>query len=251
MAQLQTELAKTMSNLGVAEGSEAQNEAADAVAMGKELEEFTAKMEKEGLQPEDLLRAILGEEGIDPSKLNEAAGAGVPSSSGSGAKSSGRSAAAGPPTADSKGSFDETIRKTLERMQASDTSARDAAQTSSDDDQDILAQLMKAMESMDQGGSGGTGGESGDDSDLSNLFLNMMHQLTSKELLYEPMKELNEKFPDWLQENRPTLKKEDLERYETQQSIVKDIVSKFEEPSYSDSHEKDRSFIWEKMQTVC
>ena len=237
MAQLQEEFAKTMTNLGVEPESEAKDQAQEITAMGKELDEFTRKMEKEGLQPEDLLRAILGEEGIDPSKINLDATTGdsQPATSESAKRST---------SAESKGTFEETIRRTMERMQASDSSARDAQHNPSDTDEDILAQLMKAMESADPSTSGG------DDTDLSNLFLNMMHQLTSKDLLYEPMRELDGKFPDWLERNKGNLKPEDQERYQTQQQVVRQIVVKFEESTYSDDNEKDRGFIWEKMQQV-
>lgn len=232
VAQLQAEFEKTMANLG-SPPSDAKEQASEITGMGKEIEEFTRNMEKQGLQPEDLLRAILGEEGIDPSKLPPAGSSDTKTDEGDKAGSA----------SESKGSFDETIRKTLERMQASDSSARDADQSTSNSDEDILAQLMKAMESADSGGGG-------DDGDLSNLFLNMMHQLTSKDLLYEPMKELDDKFPDWLDKNREKLKSEDLQRYETQKIIVKEIVDKFEEKTYDDSNEKDRAFVWEKMQKM-
>lgn len=228
-----------MSSMGIADSeADAQKQAKEVTDMGKEVEQFTARMEKEGLEPEDLLRAILGEEGIDSAKINEPTYKGTTSTS----KSAEEKASATTP--DSKGTFEDTIRQTLERMQASDTSARDAQHETSDNDEDILAQLMKAMESV-EGGKG-----DGDDSDISNLFLNMMHQLTSKDLLYEPMKELDTKFPDWLEKKKGTLSAEDQERYTTQLSVVKEIVTKFEEPSYSDADEKDRAFVWEKMQKV-
>ena len=238
-----------MTDLNIAPegGQDAQNQAKEITDMGKELDEFTRKMEQEGLKPEDLLKAILGEEGIDPSQLKpgragttiqaapEASKVGVESTKG-GEKGEKASSA---PT-----SFEETIRATMERMAASDTQARDAQHSSTDKEEDILAQLMKAMESSSDPDN------PTDDSDLSNLFLNMMQQLTSKELLYEPMKELDSKFPEWLEKNKGKLKKEDEERYETQQLVVKEIVGKFEEPTYSDDNEKDRAFVWEKMQQV-
>jgi peroxin-19 len=81
--------------------------------------------------------------------------------------------------------------------------------------------------------------------------MGMMEQLTNKEILYEPMKELDEKFPEWLIKNRDATPKDDLKRYEEQQSIVRQIVAKFEEKTYSDSNATDREFIVDKMQKVC
>ena len=40
-----------------------------------------------------------------------------------------------------------------------------------------------------------------------------MKQLLAKEVMYEPMKQINEKFPEWLSENEEQLPKEDYERW--------------------------------------
>jgi peroxin-19 len=140
-------------------------------------------------------------------------------------------------------SFQDTIRKTMERMQNSGESASAAVAGAADDD--ILAQLLKEME----GGAGG-GGEGGDE-DLTKMFLNMMEQLTNKEMLYEPMKELNGKFPDWIKENKGKVEGEKMKSYEEQAGIVREIVNKFEEPGYTDENPDHRAYIWERMQKVC
>jgi len=78
----------------------------------------------------------------------------------------------------------------------------------------------------------------------------MMEQLTSKEILYEPMKELNEKYPEWLRNNESKQSAEDLQRYQEQYGVVKEIVAKFEEPEYRDESDKDREFIIDRMQKM-
>ena len=60
-----------------------------------------------------------------------------------------------------------------------------------------------------------------------------MTQLMSKDVLYEPLKELHDKFPDYLKDNAATLKEEDKTRYAAQQKIVAEIIEVFEDPSYS------------------
>jgi hypothetical protein len=42
-----------------------------------------------------------------------------------------------------------------------------------------------------------------------------------------------------------------LERYKTQQSVVKDIVDRFEKKDFSDDNKDDREYIVDKMQQVC
>lgn len=143
--------------------------------------------------------------------------------------------------------FQEQIRKTMERMQASGEQASAAAASSNDPD-DILAQMLAEMEKGGFGG--GEGGELGSDEDFSKMLMGMMEQLTNKEILYEPMKELYDKFPGWLAKNREKTEKADLDRYEEQQRCVKDIVERFERPGYSDESSADREFIVERMQKV-
>lgn len=136
--------------------------------------------------------------------------------------------------------FQETIRRTMERMQASGEQATAAASTGEGDD--ILAQMLREM----QGGGMKGAGEEG----FSKMLLGMMEQLTNKEILYEPMKELHDKFPDWMSRNKATTPKDDLQRYEEQQRLVGEIVGRFGRREYSDDNASDREFIVERMQQV-
>jgi len=142
-------------------------------------------------------------------------------------------------------SFQDTIRKTMERMQTSGQTASAAASgPSSDPDEDMLVQMLKEMQSGDFGGADS-------EQDLNKLLMGMMEQLTNKDILYEPMKELHDKFPAWLDANRISCKKEDLDRYEEQKRVVDEIVARFERKEYSDESTADREYIVERMQKVC
>ncbi|KFY05114.1 hypothetical protein O988_00245 [Pseudogymnoascus sp. VKM F-3808] len=147
--------------------------------------------------------------------------------------------AAAPPGAEE--SFQDTIKKTMEKLQASGAQATEAAKE--EDTDDILAELMKQMQSSGLDGEGG-------EEDFSKMLLGMMEQLTNKDILYEPMKELNDKYPAWMEKNKATVSKEDLKRFEEQQKVVAEIVTKFEEPSYTDSSPKHREYIVERMQLM-
>lgn len=137
--------------------------------------------------------------------------------------------------------FQSTIRKTMERMQNSGEQA--SAAVAAEDSDDIIAQMLKEMQS---GGLDGAGGEE----EFSKMLMGMMEQLTNKEILYEPMKELHDKFPGWMTKNRDNVKKDDLRRYDDQQRLVAEIVGKFEEKGYSDAKAADREYIVERMQQV-
>ncbi len=138
-------------------------------------------------------------------------------------------------------SFQETIKKTMERMQSSSDTATSAAASSSQDD--ILAQMLASMEG------GAFGGEGGDE-DFSKILMGMMEQLTNKDILYEPMKELDDKYPKWMEENKNKVDKDDLKRYEEQKTLVREIVARFERKGYSDGDASDREYIVERMQKV-
>jgi peroxin-19 len=65
------------------------------------------------------------------------------------------------------------------------------------------------------------------------------------------MKELHDNFPEWLEKNKDSTAQQDLERYHTQQSVVKDIVERFEKKDFNDDNKEDREYIVDKMQQVC
>ncbi|KAK4162607.1 Pex19 protein family-domain-containing protein [Cladorrhinum sp. PSN259] len=150
------------------------------------------------------------------------------------------SAAAGG-SANAEASFQETIRKTMERMQSSGEQATAAATAEGSDD--FLSELLKQM------GTGGEGAE-GSEEEFTKMLLGMMDQLTNKEILYEPMKELHDKFPEWFEKNKDTCSPEDLKKYKEQQVYVDEITAKFEEPSYTDSNKADREYILDRMQKM-
>jgi peroxin-19 len=229
MARLTKEMEAVIGQMAPdASGSNPQ----DMAKMAKELEAFSLKMEEQGIQPEDLLKAIMGEQ--EGAELAEAA------KEEHDRKASGSQEKPSKPVT-GKSTFDEQIRKTMERIESSDTKATEATQKSAGSEEDMLAELLRAMEAE--------GGDDGD-GDLSKMFLGMMEQLTHKEMLYEPMKTLDEKYPDWLAKNKPKLKATDARRYANQQVIVKEIVGKFEEKGYSDDDPSCRDYIWERMQKM-
>ncbi|KAG5982751.1 hypothetical protein E4U55_001403 [Claviceps digitariae] len=147
-----------------------------------------------------------------------------------------------PPPANNDASFQETIRRTMERMQTSGEQATAAAAAGSGDD--FLSELLKQM------GSGGELGGEGSEEEFSKMLMGMMEQLTNKDILYEPMKELNDKFPEWFEKHEASTSSEDLKRYEEQRTLVREIVAKFEETSYSDDNAADREYIVDRMQKM-
>jgi peroxin-19 len=214
--------------------------------MAEQWDALEKQLEASGMQPEDLLKQLMGD------MLNlggDGAGDGDGGSSTASAPAPAAAAAGSSQATDqfSLGGggddFQSKIQKTMERMQDSGNRATTAAQGDEDKGvgDELLAKMLKAMES-------GVG--EGDEPDLMKVFMEMMEDLSHKEMLYEPMKELHTKFGPWLKDNKGKVEQGEMERYELQAKIVGEIVNKFDEPGYSDKNAEDKAYIWERMQKV-
>jgi peroxin-19 len=102
-------------------------------------------------------------------------------------KSMSDATAAPKPSGTATTSFSETISRTMERMQESETAADQASTETPNETDAFLAEMLRQLDSA--GGGDGVGGEEG----MAKLLEGMMEQLMSKEILYEPMKDLQEK----------------------------------------------------------
>jgi peroxin-19 len=237
LKQLEADMANLMGGGGGTEGGSPVAAAANNAGPGNvetpaanqsldtEIEELSKMLKDSGIEPEKLLGALLAESmKAGDAEPKEAAGS------------------SSVDTAGERGSFQDTIRQTMDRMQESGDRATAAATTESDIPGDLLAQLIQAMEAGTSAG--------GEDGDINKLFAGMMEQLSNKEMLYEPMKELHTKFGPWLEENRTKVSAKDRARYETHAQLAGEIVAKFDEEGYSDDKPEDRSYIWDRMQAV-
>ncbi|EIM21235.1 Pex19 protein, partial [Wallemia mellicola CBS 633.66] len=75
-----------------------------------------------------------------------------------------------------------------------------------------------------------------DDDNLDSILESVMTELLSKDILYEPLKELSTKYPDYLDNNKPPkLSQEDYDNFKKQHGYVNDVLAIFE----SDSPNKD------------
>ncbi|XP_063296248.1 peroxisomal biogenesis factor 19 [Pelobates fuscus] len=82
-------------------------------------------------------------------------------------------------------------------------------------------ELAKAMD--------GLGMDEGDgDGNILPLMQNIMQSLLSKEVLYPSLKEITEKYPDWLRTNREALAADDYRKYQDQHTLMEKICQQFE-----------------------
>ncbi|SCZ99104.1 BZ3500_MvSof-1268-A1-R1_Chr3-1g05814 [Microbotryum saponariae] len=117
--------------------------------------------------------------------------------------------------------FQDAIKASMSKVQQSNSAVdqETSAKTAAGANADPLAAMMASMAGLE-------GGEEG----LQGMLDEMMGQLMSREVLYEPLKELSDKYPTYLSTNEGKLPSEDLKRFQIQATVVSQIVSKFEEP---------------------
>lgn len=89
--------------------------------------------------------------------------------------------------------------------------------------------FFKAMTDMNLEG----GGEG--ELDFLPLMQGMMQNLLSKDVLYPALKDLQQKYPAWLEEKKSSLPAEELDRYNRQFSLVSKVCSEYEAESSNDS----------------
>ncbi|XP_065857877.1 peroxisome biogenesis protein 19-2-like isoform X1 [Euphorbia lathyris] len=64
--------------------------------------------------------------------------------------------------------------------------------------------------------------------DMESIVETMMQQLLSKEILHEPMREIGERYPKWLEEHKDTLTKEEYDRYFHQYELINTLNEVYE-----------------------
>ncbi|RKP06262.1 Pex19 protein, partial [Thamnocephalis sphaerospora] len=140
-------------------------------------------------------------------------------------------------------SFQDTITQTMNKLNDSSDKVRSEVDEAEEAPDALMAEMMRQMEQL------------ADSGEFDGLVEGMMGQLMTREVLYEPMKELAEKYPGYLAENKSTLPADDYARYEKQYSYVKQIVAHFAaqpEPATSDADApaKDDPVIAELMEKM-
>lgn len=88
----------------------------------------------------------------------------------------------------------------------------------------------------------------GELSDMNAIIEQMMAQLTSKDVLYEPFREMLEKYPGWLEANEGTADPEQLANCRGQLTIARQVVELFDRADYEEKRAEYQAQIFELMQ---
>ncbi|KAH7945014.1 hypothetical protein HPB49_004751 [Dermacentor silvarum] len=98
--------------------------------------------------------------------------------------------------------------------------------------EDELSRLVGSL-----GLEGGPNGGGGDVPGLVSMMQGMMQNLLSKDLLYPALRDIVDKYPDWLADKRPSLADEEYERYNRQFGLMRQVCEEFEAELSSDAAE--------------
>ncbi|KAJ3864466.1 Pex19 protein, partial [Lentinula novae-zelandiae] len=139
--------------------------------------------------------------------------------------------------------FQSKIKQTMEKLKESEVNLQACDSSFFFLFPESLQGLLNSLKDLglDDLGADGDGVE--DEAELASFLESMMGQLMSKDVLYEPVKELNEKaricgllllFPPFLANPPSPLSSADQTRYEKQYDCVKRIVAIFDDPSYKE-----------------
>lgn len=110
--------------------------------------------------------------------------------------------------------FQAAINNSMNKMKTSSDQVE--AEAKNDSPEALMEQLMRQMEGFS------------DTPDFEKAIEGMMGQIMTKDLLYEPMKDLTDKYPEWLETNKSKLSETEFNQYSKQQKIVAEVVESFE-----------------------
>lgn len=80
-------------------------------------------------------------------------------------------------------------------------------------------------------------GEGSGNGVLFTLMQQMMQSLLSKDILYPALKDIVDKYPAWLEENRSKLEPAEFERFSMQKTLIGKVCAELEKESESDSQD--------------
>lgn len=114
--------------------------------------------------------------------------------------------------------------------------------------QNLKESLSDAFPAAREGEEGEGDDASGNDMEsLNNMMQQMMLALLSKEMLLPSFKEMSEKYPAWLEENKSKLSEEELKRYTAQLEVVQKIVAELEKEGEGDADKEHLDRMIELM----
>ena len=121
--------------------------------------------------------------------------------------------------------FEKSLNDTLKNLTENAKTLADGGGL----DDDELAKIWGKL-----GADISNGGANGNLPDIMPMVTNLMQNLLSKSVLYPALKDLTEKYPQWLKENKETLTDEETKRYSHQLDLMLAVCKEFEAEAPND-----------------
>ncbi|EDO15598.1 hypothetical protein Kpol_483p17 [Vanderwaltozyma polyspora DSM 70294] len=131
-----------------------------------------------------------------------------------------------------------TLNKIKENGTKVDDKLRDEKKNMNNSD-DLISQLLSGMSDV------------APDGNLDDTILGLLNQMSSKEVLYEPLKETHSEYTKWFEDNTTadeTYSEEDHTRFKKQYGIIGQIIQIYEAPEYN--NEKDRQQLTDLLDAL-
>ncbi|XP_055057658.2 peroxisomal biogenesis factor 19 [Misgurnus anguillicaudatus] len=93
-------------------------------------------------------------------------------------------------------------------------------------------------------------GEGGEDGNILPIMQSIMQNLLSKDVLYPSLKEITEKYPEWLESNKQSIPPDQFIQYEQQYKIMGEICSQFEKEGDKESTFENILELMQKLQDL-
>lgn len=123
--------------------------------------------------------------------------------------------------------FKSIVSNTLDRLKENSNKVDEALEQEkkTQNSDDILSQLLDQLVES---------GEGDDGEGMDNAILKMLAQMSSKEVLYQPMKQMQLEFTEWLEQNENDPDHEEkIPTYKKQFELVNDIIRIYERDDYT------------------
>lgn len=142
--------------------------------------------------------------------------------------------------------FQDQIRQAMDKLRESESNLQ-AGNSNPDPLADATPESLEALlATFNDLGLGESEGPE-DEAELTGLLDNMMNQLMTKDVLYEPLKELEEAYPQYLANPTAPITDDDRQKYDLQLACVRKILAVFSGADYSDSNPTMKASITDLM----
>jgi len=116
-----------------------------------------------------------------------------------------------------KSTFRSSIRRSLRHLSTASNRASYTVREDPQDAEKVLDDILDEFENL------------GKDDEFVGAVDGLVELLMGKEFLYQPLRDMNEKYPEWLEKEKDNLSDEDYDKYVRQSHCIREMVRIYDE----------------------